>query len=193
MPAAPRHTAHDTLPAVRRPKLVIGYFALPPLALLANWFLVVKGELVLPFDRRSSARLTPAIPAGDRCVRWDGVEGRDVAPSGGRLRVVVKLTNCSRRVWPDRPWAAPPEIWGLNAVRFSARWSAVGGIQGQWLPWRGDLPHAVLPGKSLELPLYVPAPATAGTYWLELRLLQELIGWFDDSADATLRMRVEVR
>ena len=176
-----------------RPTLVVAYFAVPPLALAANWLLVVKDELALPFEQRALARFTPAIPPRDRCVRWDGAEGRDVAPAGGRLRVVIRATNCGARVWPDRPWATPPEQWGQNAVRFVARWNHVGGAEERWLEWRGDLPHAVLPGKAIELPFYIPAPTTAGRYVLDIALLQELVGWFGVDAIAPIRLPVEVR
>jgi hypothetical protein len=50
-----------------------------------------------------------------------------------------------------------------------------------------------MPGRSVELPLYVPAPAVPGRYFLDIQLLQELVGWFGNEGTALLRLPVEVR
>ena len=182
------------MPVVIGSKLAALYWAVPTLALAGNLYWVVQPELALPIEKRADARLTQPLSPAERCVEWGSASGPRSARASGRIRLEVTVRNCGKRPWPDFVWAAPTNRWGARAVRFGARWTLAGASQpGQRLAWRGELPHAVLPGDSVGIPLYVPAPSVPGRYVMELDLVQELVGWFSDEGVRPLVLGVEVR
>jgi hypothetical protein len=182
------------MPAVIGSKLAAVYYAVPTLALAGNLYWVVRPELALPIENRADARLTRPLASAERCVEWGSVSGPRAARASGRLRLDVSVRNCGPRPWPDFVWAAPTNQWGARAIRFGARWTPAGVSEPRpRLAWRGELPHAVLPGDGIRVPLYVPAPGAPGRYVMELDLVQELVGWFSDGGLRPLVLGVEVR
>jgi hypothetical protein len=189
-----RDSRGDTISPVFGSKLAALYYAVPTLTLAGNVLWVVRPELALPIDRRADARLTRPLARGERCVEWTSAESPGAARRDGRLRVEVTVKNCGPRPWPDVPWGGATSHWGEHAVRFGARWTpAAAEAPGRRLVWRGELPHAVLPGDSVTLPLYVPAPTAPDRYVLELDLVQETVAWFSDEGVKPLRLGIDVR
>ena len=57
---------------------------------------------------------------------------------------------------------------------------------------RATLPRTLKPGEDIDLELSIRGPASAGTYLLELDMVQEHVAWFKDRGSMARRIRVEV-
>lgn len=110
----------------------------------------------------------------------------DVMPSAVDSLLQVRLTNNGSETWPSS---------GRNPVHLSYRWR---------LPESGEIVVAdglrtvlredVQPGASQVSALQVRAPKEAGSYLLEISLLQEQVAWFCDrqTGSASL-LPIEIR
>lgn len=94
----------------------------------------------------------------------------------------VRITNEGMRTWP-------PGTLGWPEIRVSYRWGSAAGPVAVAEELRTPLPHAVGPGESALVPVYVTAPARPGSYRLELDLVHEHVRWFG----SPLVLSVEVR
>lgn len=107
-------------------------------------------------------------------------EDRRCAP-GERRPVYVRVTNAGGVRWP----------WGLDQepqIRAAYHWRHAGGEVLEHEGLRSPLPVAVGPGETVVVPLWVDAPAVAGTYLLDIDLVHEHVRWFDDPLTVELRV-----
>lgn len=95
----------------------------------------------------------------------------------------VRVRNDSNARWPPVP-----------SLRLGNHWRSADGSEVLLLDdARSSLPHAVEPGGEVVMSLIVNAPATPGSYVLELDMVEEEVCWFADRGSPTLRIRVRVR
>ena len=106
-----------------------------------------------------------------------------IAP--GELRpFYVRVRNEGSVTWP----------WGLEQepqIRVSYHWRTVEGEMLHYEGLRSPLPDRVGPGGATIVPVWVQAPAEAGTYVLELDLVHEHVRWFE--APLQVEMKVAGR
>jgi SAM-dependent methyltransferase len=108
--------------------------------------------------------------------------------AGERAEIVARVTNAGPVEWRTD---APTKDAGH--IRLANHWLAADGTMAVRDDGRGYLTRHVGPGESVDIPMIVRAPERAGTYLLELDLVQELVTWFADAGSPTLRLAVEVR
>ncbi len=88
------------------------------------------------------------------------------------------------------PWLARAEVGGVElAVRVGVRWFVSDGTGRPLAESHEDLPHALLPGAAVEVPIALPGERVAlapGRYRLVVGVLQEGVRWFRDLGDGVL-------
>ncbi len=107
---------------------------------------------------------------------------------GGRTAAFAEITNHGGLAWP----AFSGDFKVRNVVMLIVRWLAAG----EPLPGAGDvlaLPENLPPGESLQMDIPLVAPARAGDYEVELRIVQALDGTRGVSTENPYRFRVAVR
>jgi hypothetical protein len=95
----------------------------------------------------------------------------DSLPTAAQHTVTITVTNNSRDTWARGPEAAP-------LIMIGTRWLAEGGVlveEGIHTP----LPADLAPGRSLDVPVHVRAPASPGRYRLSIDLVHEHVRWFE--------------
>ncbi|HUP23937.1 MAG TPA: hypothetical protein VNB06_13465, partial [Thermoanaerobaculia bacterium] len=100
-----------------------------------------------------------------------------------RFRVELALTNGS-----DHALAST----GPHPVHLAYRWLDDTGAPLTVEPRRSLLPRAVAPGAVASCLAEVDAPAEAGRYRLQLLLVQEMVRWLDQPAEALPEVEIEV-
>jgi len=135
----------------------------------------------------------PILHAGAFNVCWDRIEAPPQLSAGARFELVVTVRNCSNAIWPDPQMGDVDQLNGSHAVRLVHRWRVPRGpLEERWSA-RSDLPWPLLPGKSVELPVLVTAPARPGHHAIEFDLLQENVVWFGEQTGIRPTVAVEVR
>lgn len=94
------------------------------------------------------------------------------------------------------PWLGRAELGHVEgAIRVGVRWIRAGSGVRPVGESRIDLPHALLPGATIELPLPVPPDDLSlppGDYHVAIGLLQEGVRWFHDTGDPLLEADVTI-
>lgn len=108
--------------------------------------------------------------------------------SGGDRRVLyTKVRNVSEHTWPRRityDEGCP--------VRLGSRWRPDEDRSTVVDDGRSDLPQSLGPGEEVDVELTITAPRRAGTYLLEVDLVQELVAWFRDKGSFASQSIIEV-
>jgi SAM-dependent methyltransferase len=109
---------------------------------------------------------------------------------GERFTVLATVTNTS-----STTWRADLPTDGAGRIRLGNHWFGAGGDVVAVDDGRTDLPRNLEPGGRVEIPLAVTAPASPGSYRLELDLVQEGLpfAWFAQKGSRPLSATVEVR
>jgi hypothetical protein len=121
-------------------------------------------------------------------VRWDATTLPAAAKAGSSFTAALAFTNTGSLTWPTS---------GDNPVRVSYHWHSGacetnGPVLSEGL--RAALPAPVPPGAGITgMHAEVVAPPSAGTYCLEIDLVQELVTWFSEKGAPVVRGTVEVR
>jgi tRNA (mo5U34)-methyltransferase len=102
--------------------------------------------------------------------------------AAGSLRVAVENTGAA--VWRARGEAGT----GRGAVRLGSHLLRTDETEVAWDFAFAALPHDVAPGERVELTLAVQLPAQPADHLVELDLVREGIGWFEEGGGATLRL-----
>jgi SAM-dependent methyltransferase len=108
--------------------------------------------------------------------------------AGAKVVIAASVQNVSPHSWPSRMDNPdhPPVFLGNHWL--DRRWNAVVYDDG-----RAALPGDVRPGEWATLSLEVTAPPVPGRYYLELDLVQEMIGWFKGKGSPTARIWTAVQ
>ena len=98
---------------------------------------------------------------------------------GQTVNYTVTVTNTGTQTWSPT---------GTTNVRLGAYFNGTSDTVGAWQtePVRFNLPNTVAPGASATINVSLTAPATAGTYTLRNRLVQEGVAWFSDILKTTV-------
>jgi cell division septation protein DedD len=117
-------------------------------------------------------------------------ESNKVAPqmrSGERVVADVTVKNISPVTWPSKPNAK-----NLQAVNLAYHWLDQKGRMVVFDGERTPLPHDLKPGDSVALKALIQPPEKAGSYILEITLVQEGVAWFPEKGGGKLSIPVEV-
>ena len=172
---------------------------------IANWFVPSAGAARALLRAAGFPQVEVAARFGARAVlvcRRDGREDDQLAlrhfaaeisllagPDGaasGRMRVAVENTGAA--VWRARGEAGT----GRGAVRLGSHLLRADETEVAWDFAFAALPHDMAPGERAELTLAIAAPAEPGDYVVELDLVLEGIGWFEEGGGSTLRLPLAV-
>ena len=108
--------------------------------------------------------------------------------AGEKQTIEVVIRNASDYLWPARG-----EPGGKFFLNVGDIWLYAGSDELlNNLDGRTTIPHDIYPGESIQLPLQITAPTTAGEYVLEIDMVQEGVGWFKDKGSTPLKIRVKV-
>lgn len=108
--------------------------------------------------------------------------------AGSVHEVRVRVRNLGDAAWPA--WSSPE---GSYPVEVGNHWRDSEGSVVVFDDGRANLPKHLQPSEETEVVLPVKAPATPGSYILELDAVQELVSWFADRGSVTATMPVQVR
>jgi len=94
--------------------------------------------------------------------------------AGARLAVSVGMRNAGTRAWLPVAQGGHHKL-GAQAPQDSQTWGTT----------RVNLPRAVALGETVTISFTVTAPAQAGTYSFQWRMVEELVEWFGDATPLT--------
>ena len=134
----------------------------------------------------------PVLPEAERRSQIqfaDRLSDGDTVQS--RARLIVTVVNQGASIW-----AGPPELGHENGgIRLGVLWFRSGRTDAPVATQRIELPHALVPGDSVEVAFELaPNPPSGllpqGEYEVWIGLLQEGVGWFYTSGDSVRKLRV---
>jgi len=144
-----------------------------------------------PVTRELRSALAGPRPPIIRLASWSA---RYRAPArlelvrGGTMTVPVGVTNTGREPWPVH---ADADCACIVHLSWHLRGAAGAHIRYEGL--RAALSRSVAPGESVRVDLPVTAPAAPGDYILDVTLVQERVGWFEDRGVPPARVALRVR
>lgn len=106
-------------------------------------------------------------------------------PAGSRARINVHVVNAGVAPWPRA------ETLGPGSIRLGAQLMDRAGTPIQQDFARAELPRAIAPRESSEVPLVFRLPSTPGQYLLKIDLLQEQVCWFEQRGSRPLVLDLE--
>jgi SAM-dependent methyltransferase len=104
--------------------------------------------------------------------------------TAGRSAIIrVKIENASTEAWP---------LYSLIPICVGNHWCELNGLVVINDDSRVNLPVSLGPNESCEVDLSITAPRRAGSYQVEIDLVQEHIAWFKDKGSATVAIDMPV-
>ena len=145
-----------------------------------------------PVAREILVALAPTRAAPRPLESW-GAEYRLpaslTAAAGATVTLSVTVTNRGTDAWPDHTTAA---CRCGRIVHLSWHLRDHAGRLVIWEGTRAALGRPIAPGGSARIALPVTAPTLPGAYQLEVTLVQESVGWFEDRGVPASRLRFTV-
>ena len=102
-----------------------------------------------------------------------------------------------------RVWNVGTAAWEASVGREEERGAVLLGVhlldeaenvlEWDYRRYRGALSGRVRPGEWIDMDVRLTAPGSAGAYFLELDLVREFEGWFEDVGGEPLRVGLVVR
>lgn len=135
---------------------------------------------------RPQTRQQAALMAADCRATISTVAKVRCAP-GAALPLRVLIENRGRAVWS----ASARSDDTTYAVRLGNHWRGRFGRMRVFDDRRAGLPFDLAPGASLEVEMRLTAPA-AGTWTIELDMVQESVRWFEEAGSPTAWVRLRV-
>jgi hypothetical protein len=130
---------------------------------------------------------TKRLPAAGFKVAFESHGVAAQMRSGERVVADVMVKNISPVTWPSKPNAK-----NLHAVNLAYHWLDRKGRMAIFDGERTPLPYDLKPGDSVTLKALIQPPEKAGSYTLEITLVQEGVAWFPEKGGAKLSIPVEV-
>ena len=112
-----------------------------------------------------------AAPAGTLRATYDAAPPTQI-PAGSAFTVAVTVSNVGTDSW---------SVSGASPINLSYHWIDGGGASIVWDGVRTPLGADVAPGAQRTVQAQVLSPATPGSYFLLLALVQEGVGWLPPS------------
>lgn len=142
---------------------------------------------VEPSIGAASTRIEGPLPAAAFKARLSAESSSLSLRADELWPLAMTVENCS-----SQAWSALPDAWGRHRISVANHWLDEDGEQLERDDGRSPLPHDVGPGAQVDLAIGVTAPRHAGTYLLELDLVQEGICWFAQKGSEVLRIPCRV-
>jgi len=116
------------------------------------------------------------------------VEPLTTIKAGDQQTVKIRVKNAS-----DTPWL----VYGIGVgtkyrVAVGDSWLESDGKLITNMDGRYGLPGDLSPGRDVEVPLVITAPAKPGKYILQFDVVQEGVTWFHDKGSPVLNVNVQV-
>src|SRR5207249_6792238 len=96
--------------------------------------------------------------------------------------IYVKVRNTGEGVWP-----ALADSGGNYRLAAGNHWLSESNVAVVNDDGRSVLLYDLKPGEEIEIPLTVTAPVEAGTYVLDIDMVQEGVAWFATKGSKSLR------
>jgi tRNA (mo5U34)-methyltransferase len=113
------------------------------------------------------------------------------ASAAGEIALAVRLWNTGTATWEAS--AGRQEERGAVLLGIHLLDEAENVLELDYLRYRGALYERVRPGECIDMDVRFASPAAAGRYLLELDLVREFEGWFEDVGGTPLRVGLVVR
>lgn len=133
--------------------------------------------------RTPGAQLQALPPGACRARIVVGAAKGLQAPAGEALRIDVEVTNESASDWMPTP---------ASGLFVANRWIDAKGQVRQWLDGRAPLPEGLAAGASASIALEVRAPDEKGRWMLEVDLVDEGVGWFQEQGSTPCQLELSV-
>jgi hypothetical protein len=155
---------------------------------VAEFLRVAKPGGIIVFQVPSAIRIDPRFELSQRAFQAAIAPVGPLAPmtAGTRRSLRFRVTNVSSSEWGLSPMGL------LMTLNLGNHWLDTTGTTLVRDDGRATLRKAVAPGETMELDLFVRAPAQPGSYLLEVDLVQENVSWFGARGSPTWRAPVEV-
>ncbi|HLE63039.1 MAG TPA: hypothetical protein VI750_07865 [Pyrinomonadaceae bacterium] len=133
----------------------------------------------------------PDTPLPDRALKAELTlaEPLTTLKPGEKKTIKVKVKNAS------------DVLWIVHGTGEGSKYRVA--VGNSWLDSKGQLvtnmdgryglPLNLAPGRDVEVPLAITAPAQPGDYILELDIVQEGVAWFKDKGSEVLKVNVKVQ
>lgn len=144
------------------------------------------GIIVFQLPAAAKTHSVAALPREAFAAQIELVRPIDPMSASRRTTVFARVTNRS-----SHPWAQPAPDRAL-ALNLGNHWRDRDGRMLKLDDGRTPVPLPLGPGATAEIELSIMAPATAGTYELELDLVQESVCWFAQRNSPVLKCLVDV-
>ena len=152
---------------------------------LLVWDLVQGGNWLS--EKGVAVREQPMqIVAAEYGVEWEALEPWPVqVEPGEEIRASLRLRNTGTRIWSAA---------SAHPVHLAYNWFTEEGILSEpWDTFRTPLPHDVLPGNTVLLPVvHLKTPDVLGSYTLRCDLLEEGLHWFFRKGGTPLEVSIDV-
>jgi tRNA (mo5U34)-methyltransferase len=173
---------------------------------VANWFVPSPGAAQALLQAAGFLEVEVAAQFGARALlvcRRGGRGGEEklalahyaaevsllAGPDGAAsLRYRIAVENTGAAIWRARGEAGA----GRGPVRLGSHLLRADEAEVAWDFAFAALPHDVAPGERAELVLEIEVPGQPGEYVVEVDLVLEGIGWFEEAGGSTLRLPLAV-
>jgi ABC-type glycerol-3-phosphate transport system substrate-binding protein len=153
-----------------------------------------KSDAVTVTQNEPSPSPTPAVTMELPALPEQGFKARirlDKPPTrmtaGEKRTLKVRVRNVSEVAWPAKK---SEELKGVVAVSNS--WLDKDGNLLTNLDGRMGIVKGLAPNSEIEVSLTITAPKEPGNYILELDMVQELVAFFKEKGNETLKVKVKV-
>lgn len=146
------------------------------------------GTIFLYRAHLAAPALTAPLPAGTFRATITATDPPVHLHPGATATVLVRVRNDG-----DQPWPTARAGTVRYDIHLGNHWIALSGDQSAADDARSPLPLTLHPGEEVTLPLLVTAPTVAGSYALELDLVQEGVAWALADGNTPARFTVQVQ
>jgi uncharacterized membrane protein len=151
------------------------------------------GTVLVSCNRKSETEPGAKVAHEKYSLEWVSNDIPATMTAGKATAVHISVKNTGNWPWLNAAAANPPKPDGSYAVRLSYRWASA---DGKLLPQgneRGELNATVPPGDTANFSVEVLSPRQAGSYRLEVDLVEELVAFFSAKGSQKLTVPVTVQ
>jgi hypothetical protein len=152
------------------------------------------GETKKASNAATAPNSQPAIPKGAPLpdsgfkAALTAVNPPATMNAGQQITIQVKLKNNS-----DTTWLGGGDSDGKYMIQIGNQWLDQNNKTVISDDGRTPIATDLKPGAEIELPLPIKAPTKAGSYILQLDLVQEMVAWSQDKGNPTFKVKVQVK
>jgi hypothetical protein len=150
-------------------------------------------ETEAPAGDTQAAPAAPKPSHATYSLQWVSNDVPKTMSPGASTPVKVSVKNTGDWPWNDPFAANPSRPDGAYAVRLTYGWASADGKALPANSVRGELTAPVPPGETANFVIKVEAPKEAGSYQLQLDLVEELVFFFSAKGNEKLTVPVTVQ